>query len=317
VLLCVTPNPAVDRTAHVAELAFDQILRPTEVVVLPGGKGIVSARAAVRLGGRVVTTGICGGHAGEWLVEALARESLGPQFVRTDAETRSTYVTVDRSGRSVIVYEPAAPLTEDVLDRLARLMLRELLPITSRVIVSGSMPTGLPPEGHRLLVRACHDGGRPCLLDVGGAPLRLALAAQPDVVKVSLDEGRAAGFDGDALAIARGLAQAGAGLAIVTDGARGAAAATVDEAWLVGAATVHARNAVGSGDSFNAALSLALDAGATIPDALAAGAAAGAANAETLGAGMLDAARVAELRPQIAVRRAGTRPTDVAVTGGR
>ncbi len=75
-LLCITPAPAIDRTAHVERIERDRVLRPLELVALPGGKGVNAARAAVRLGGRVITTGIAGGHAGRWIVEALAAEGL-------------------------------------------------------------------------------------------------------------------------------------------------------------------------------------------------------------------------------------------------
>ena len=39
-LLCITPAPAIDRTAHVERLAHDEVLRPIEMFVLPGGKGV-------------------------------------------------------------------------------------------------------------------------------------------------------------------------------------------------------------------------------------------------------------------------------------
>jgi fructose-1-phosphate kinase PfkB-like protein len=41
----------------VPRIALDEVLRPTRVEALPGGKGVNAARAAKRLGARVVTTG--------------------------------------------------------------------------------------------------------------------------------------------------------------------------------------------------------------------------------------------------------------------
>ena len=104
-LLCITPSPAIDRTAHVGRIVHGEILRPIELVALPGGKGVNAARAAARLGGRVMTTGIAGGHAGRWIVESLAAEGLDPHWAPAEAESRTTYVTVDHAGTSVIVYE--------------------------------------------------------------------------------------------------------------------------------------------------------------------------------------------------------------------
>ena len=310
-LLCVTPSPAIDRTARVPRLAFDTILRPTAVAALPGGKGINCGRAALRLGALVCTTGLAGGHAGRWLVEGLEREGLSPRFVDVVPETRTTYVTVDERGRSVMVYEPAAALTPGDLDRLLLLLRDELLPGSRRVVLAGSLPPGVGEDGVGRLVAACREASVPVLVDTGGAALRAAVEARPDLVKVSLAEAVAAGFGGSggAPGAAQALAAAGVGLAIVTDGPRGASAATTGSSWSVEVPRLVATNAVGSGDAFNAGLCVALDAGATVEEALAMGAAAGTANVEAMTAGMVDERRVNELLPRIVVRRMTSRQT--------
>jgi fructose-1-phosphate kinase PfkB-like protein len=64
-------------------------------------------------------------------------------------------------------------------------------------------------------------------------------------------------------------------------------------------------NAVGSGDSFNAAFSLALMEGATLEIALVRGVAAGSANALALGAGMLDPLEARRLEREVRVTEEG------------
>jgi tagatose 6-phosphate kinase len=302
-LLAVTLNPAIDRTARVSRLELGVVLRPTTVAALAGGKGVNAARAARRLGAQVTTTGFAGGHAGRWLVASLREEGLDPRFVEVAPETRTTYVTVDEAGRSMLVYEPAAPLAPTDLVALLALLRGELLGAADRVVASGSVPPGLGDDAYVLVVRACHDAGRPCLVDVGGAVLRSALAARPDVVKISRDEAVDAGFEPIALAAARSIAAAGAGLAVVTDGRRGAAAATATDAWQVTVPGIRAVNAVGSGDAFDAGLSVALAGGGSIEEALAMGAAAGTANAETSTGGDITAERVREFGRSVRVMR--------------
>ena len=168
-LLCITPAPAIDRTAHVERIAHDEVLRPTEMFVLPGGKGVNAARAAVALGGRVITTGIAGGHAGRWLVEALSAEGLEPHWSFAKAESRTAYVTVDESGTSVLVYERAAPATADEYGAFLRLLEERLLPASARAVVAGSIPGGLPPSEHGAIVEAARRTGVPLLVDVTGA----------------------------------------------------------------------------------------------------------------------------------------------------
>ena len=77
-----------------------------------------------------------------------------------------------------------------------------------------------------------------------------------------------------------------------------------DRTWRLAVPELTVVNAVGSGDSFNAALSLALLAGASVETALVDGVAAGCANALALGAGMLDPQVARELADRISVTAA-------------
>jgi tagatose 6-phosphate kinase len=303
-LLCVTPSPAIDRTARVERLVTGRILRPLDIVALPGGKGVNAARAAQRLGARVMTTGIAGGHAGRWIVEALEREGLAPRFATAEAESRTTYVTVDTTGESLIVYERPAPASEGEFAAFLALLRDELLPAADRAIVAGSLPDGVPVEGFARIVEAAQEARCPLLVDASGAGLRAALPASPDIVKVGLAEVREAGLvaaDATAVEAAAALARAGARFALVTDGARPAAATDGRRTWLIEVPRVEVVNAVGSGDAVNAGLSIALARGADVEEALARGIAAGSANALSLSAGDLDRDTVDHLRQQVRV----------------
>ena len=302
VLLCITPAPAIDRTAYVERIIHDEVLRPLKLVALPGGKGVNAARAAVHLGGRVITTGIAGGHAGRWIVESLSAEGLEPHWSFARAESRTTYVTVDDEGRSVIVYERPAPATEDEFEAFLRLLEERLLPACDRAIVAGSIPAGVEAHGHAAIVEVCRRAGRPLLVDASGAGLVAALAAGPDIVKVGrieVVEARLVAAGATATEAAMALADQGARLAVVTDGAEEVAAADASTVWRLDVPGVSVVNPVGSGDSFNAALSLALMAGADVGTALTKGVAAGSANAMTLSAASLDPLMAAALEDDV------------------
>jgi 1-phosphofructokinase family hexose kinase len=306
-LLCITPAPAIDRTAHVEHISHGKVLRPLELVALPGGKGVNAARAAARLGGRVMTSGIAGGHAGRWIEEALGAEGLDPRWAYAQAESRTTYVTVDRSGDAVIVYEHPSVATDAEFAAFLELLEDELLPQCGRAIVAGSIPAGIDARGHAAIVEVCRRAGRPLLVDASGAGLVAALQAGPDVVKIGRIEAIEAGLvDAEATTprVAIALVEQGALLAVVTDGAREVAAADAERTWRVDVPRIEAVNAVGSGDSFNAAFSLALLDGASIEVALRRGVAAGTANALALGAGMLDLGVARRLEPGITVAMA-------------
>lgn len=302
-LLCITPSPAIDRTARVERIVLDEVLRPIELVALAGGKGVNAARAAASLGGRVMTTGIAGGHAGRWIVEELAAEGLDPHFATAREESRTTYVTVDE-GASVIVYERATPVSEAEYAAFVDLLTDELLPRCGRAIVAGSLPGGIDPQGHAAIVEASHRAGRPLLVDATGAGLLAALSAHPDVVKIGRIEAVEAGLVGSeasSLEAAVELVARGARLAIVTDGAREVVAADDSQAWRVAVPAIEAINPVGSGDAFNAGFSLALLDGEPLEVALARGVAAGSANALELSAGRPDPAVARKLEADIRI----------------
>ena len=303
-LLCITPAPAVDRTAHVERIEHDEVLRPREMFVLAGGKGVNAARAAVALGGRAVTTGIAGGHAGRWIVESLAAEGLEPHWSFAKAESRTTYVVVDETGASVLVYERSTPATPDEYDAFLRLLEERLLPACARAVVAGSIPSGLPEGSHGAIVEAAHRAGVPLLVDASDSGLLAALAARPDIVKigrVEVVESGLASADASAAEAAVALVDHGAQLAVVTDGADEVAAATARTIWRLGVPRIEALNPVGSGDSFNAALSLALMDGADVTSALVKGVAAGSANALTKSAGSLDPTVASALEDDVTV----------------
>lgn len=306
-LVCITPAPAIDRTAHVERLAHDAVLRPTRLEVLPGGKGVNAARAADRLGAHVVTTGIAGGHAGRWMVEALEAEGLRPRFATAAAESRTTYVTVDAAGESMMVYERPAPATPEEFGRFIELLETELLPACDRAIVAGSIPAGLADDGYGRIVAAARRAGRPLLVDASGAGLRAALEAGPDIVKIGREEAVGAGLVPDGASSAEAadaLVDAGAVLAIVTDGAAPVVAADATTRWTVTVPAVEAVNAVGSGDAFDAGLSIALADGEPVEVALRRGTAAGSANALAFAAGMLDARVARDLESRVTVSTA-------------
>jgi tagatose 6-phosphate kinase len=303
-LLCITPAPAIDRTARVERIVENAVLRPIELHALPGGKGVNAARAAVALGGRVITTGIAGGHTGRWIVESLSAEGLEPHWSFAKAEARTAYVVVDREGRSILVYERPAVATPDEYAAFLRLLGEQLLPLSGMAVVAGSIPAGLDLRGHGAIVEVCREAGVPLLVDASGEGLIAALSAGPDIVKIGRVEAVEVGVvrsGASAVETATALVERGARLAVVTDGAEEVAAADSRSIWRVSVPRVEAVNPVGSGDSFNAAMSLALMAGADIPTALARGVAAGSANALTISAASLDPAVAADLEREIEV----------------
>ena len=143
-ILCVNPNPAIDKTVVVPRFRLDAIHRPASVLALPGGKGCNVARALVTLGESAMVTGWVGGHAGRFIEEGLAAEGIGAAFVHTEAESRTCLSILDSeagaSPKSTSVAHPS-------LSRRWLSFWHDIACCSDRsgVTLSGTLPPGCRP----------------------------------------------------------------------------------------------------------------------------------------------------------------------------
>jgi 1-phosphofructokinase family hexose kinase len=310
VIVCLAPNPSIDRLFEVERLVAGGIHRPLGFVQVAGGKGLNAARAAHRLGGDVRVAAILRGHAGRWLEEALQAEGIRGAFVWTHGENRSSLSVADRSAGDLTEFYEHGPVAPEV----AWVELVEAASGLFRpgdwLTISGSMPRGLRDGGYRDLLAEARAADMRVALDAEGEPLRLALDAGPEIVKVNAAEasglfGRSADGRDDAIAACaelRELAGGGGHAGIVTRGAEGVTVVAPDGTSYEGALYERGRYPVGSGDAFLGGLVVGLERGDRWPDALRLALGAAAANAELPGAGALDAARADELAARAEIR---------------
>jgi tagatose 6-phosphate kinase len=193
-ILVVTLNPALDVTHEVAGADWSGVNRPDEVSARPGGKGVNVARALRGLGADVLVTGLAGGPAGDALRAGLAAAGVPADFAVIAGETRRTFAVVDtRRGQTGLFNEPGPPVSAAEYDRF-REMYRAALAASAAVVLSGSLPPGLPAGAYAGLARQAAAAGVPVVLDADGAALRLGTAGRPAIVKPNLEElERAAG----------------------------------------------------------------------------------------------------------------------------
>jgi tagatose 6-phosphate kinase len=301
-LLTVTLNACVDKTYTVPGFALDRVHRPAETLITAGGKGINVSRVYHLLGAETTATGFLGGANGEWLRRAILGEGTAPEFVFVSEESRVCIAIMDPVGGTQTELNENGPqiVSEDVDALFA--CLRELLPHHRVVVISGSMPPGTPVDVYADIIRLAQgEFDVPVILDSSGEALAQGVEARPWLVKPNIHELAVLGIAqkdvGEAAVALR--VQFRVPMALVTDGARGAALATEEGVWKAVPPPITAASAVGSGDSLTAAFVWAIENGYTVSEALRLGVAAGAANATTYGAGQFPRSLVFELAERV------------------
>lgn len=292
-ILCVTPNPAIDRTLIVPGLRVDGVNRAESSRTAAGGKGVNVARAARSLGEDVLCAGFVGGIQGAHFEELARREGIAGKWTPIAGETRSALILIDPvSGDNTVVNEPG-PLTSEADWIRFQRDVEAQARAASMVCLCGSVPPGTPAAAYPALVSALVNAGLPVWIDASGAPLASVEPLTGVHLKINLSEAesllqRPLQSREDAIAAAVSLGRDGQRRVIITLGDEGAILAASTGLWWARPPAIERLNAVGSGDSFLAGLVSALQRGACEDLALAWGTAAGAANAQSAGGASFD-----------------------------
>lgn len=303
--LTVTLNAAVDKTYRFDRFSPGAINLVGSLSRVAGGKGNNVARVLARLGVSVTATGFAGGHAGAFIEGELRRLGIAAEFEPIPGESRTCLVLVDEQGRSLTeIREPGPSIAPAEADRFLERFTR-LAAEARAVVLSGSLPPGLPTDFYARLVAAARAAGAFTVLDTSGAALRAGLSAGPDLVKPNREElaawaGRPLTEAQALLAAAEAMRQAGGGTGAVavSVGAEGLLYIGPDGAWTVTPPAVAAINPVGSGDSAVAGIVAGLLEGRPLPEALRLGVACGTANAMTDSVASVDPAQVIRIEQE-------------------
>ena len=310
-IVTLTLNPSVDVACEAEAVRPIRKTRTFIKALDPGGGGVNVSRVVQELGGdtlAVVTVG--SGAAGSFLVELLAAAGVPHRAVPVRGRTRITQVVQDLSSGLEYRFVPEGPALEEAEWRGALAALAE--EPGGWVVLSGSLPRGVPDDTWARAIQEARASGRKVVLDSSGPALRAALDAGGGVELVKPSQGEFEALLGRELREADAIAAAAAALArsgaarlvAVTLGHRGAVLASAERSWRLPAPDVPVRGASGAGDSFIAAMTLALARGDSPEDAFAWGSAAGGATVAASGTAHARRAEVealyAEMRRHLA-----------------
>lgn len=283
-IITVTPNPSIDRTVTLpGELVRGAVHRVTSVSSEPGGKGVNVARALTLAGLDTLAVLPAGGH--DPILAGLTAQGVAFHAVPVAEGVRTNLTITENDGTTTKINEPGTVLQPAEAEDLAWAVMQRAM-ADHWVVLSGSLPPGLPDHWYSDMVVALTAHGCKVAVDTSDAPLT-ALAdrlehAAPDLIKPNseelagltgvtpelLEDAVARGDAGPVVAAARRLIDRGVGAVLATLGAAGAVLVDAEGAWVATPPPITPRSTVGAGDSSLAGYVRADVLGADAPDRL-------------------------------------------------
>lgn len=287
-VVTVTLNPSIDKTVTVKELVPYGLNRVEHSQIDPGGKGINVARVLHSFGVDSIAAGFIAGHTGKLLQNFLTQDGIDSDFMEIPGETRTNIKIFDRKARKITeVNESGCVVSAEDLSKFQE-KFRELCGEAKMVVLTGSLPPGVPDDVYAQFIETAKAAGVQTILDADGEALKKGIASRPFAIKPNNHElealaGRPLATPHDVLAVGRELIHKGIGLVIVSMGADGAVVLNENEAYKTDSWKIQVKSATGSGDSMVAALAAALIRGASLSDIARATTAAGTVTASKPG----------------------------------
>jgi tagatose 6-phosphate kinase len=253
-ILTVTLNTALDVTYGVGLLEPGETHRVDDVRGQAGGKGVNVARVLHALGQDVMVTGLAGGPTGAAVRADLAAAGLPETLVPIAGDTRRTVTVVD--DREATGFHEPGPRVSPAEWANFLATYAELAARAAVVVLSGSLPPGLPQDAYVELIRLAPAART--IVDTSGAPLAAAVTARPDLVKPNRYELLSGTGIYRPLEAAARLRADGARAVVASLGEQGLLALTPDGDWSAGLDVPLEGNPTGAGDACVAALAVGL-----------------------------------------------------------
>jgi len=309
----VTLNPSLDMTIAVPGLDLGESNRWTSLRYYAGGKGIDVSRAIYQMGGPAIAYGFIGGHEGRTLEILLDEEGAPFSFTPIGQETRTNFIISDtKTYRQTIINAPGPHISKRELERFLK-KLRGIYPSPPLLVVSGSVPPGVPVDIYYTIVQEARAQGVRTVLDTAGQWLKEGIKAKPYLIKPNVHEAeellkRELSTEEAIAKAALSLVKKGIEIVVISRGKDGLIAATRDRIVKAVAPSVRVRSAVGAGDCTVAGFALKLAGGEPLIEACRLAVAMGTAAVLTPGTELAHKADVEDLLPQIQVSEASIRP---------
>lgn len=285
IIVTVTLNPALDHLVQMERFEKGQIQWFSQESFAPGGKGVNVSLLLHSLGVKTKALGIAAGFTGREILRLVEASGCPADFVLLEEGNSRINVKLREADGQETAFNGEGPQippqgVQQLLAKLGSLTAEDVL------VLSGSLPKGLPSTAFPQILEAARRSGARLVVDMAGDALLAALPYHPFLIKPNDEElCQLFGVEGPLTALeakeyAQQLQHMGARNVVVSLGVKGALLAQEGGPCLFcHSVRGEAVSTVGAGDSLVAGFLYGLGLHGTLEGGLKWGVAAGAATA--------------------------------------
>ena len=271
-ILCIGLSPAWQQIAILDQVQLGAVNRYQECHWCASGKVLNVGIAAHHLGYSSHTVTVIGGPSGTQIANEFQTLDCAATWVRDQSRTRTCTTLLDQcTGVTTELVENAEPIAAASCTAFVESVI-EKLPRATAVVISGSIPAGVP-QGvfHEVLKQV--PSTVPTVLDIRGEELRLTLPTRPWLVKPNREEleatvGRSLKSPDDLRSAMRVMIDAGARAVSVSQGGGPVLTLTESDAFQQSPPDSEVVNPIGCGDCLAAGTACAFSDGLSPRDAI-------------------------------------------------
>jgi 6-phosphofructokinase 2 len=272
----------LDKSVTVHELISEKKLKCSQPIYEPGGGGINVARAIKKLGGDPTAIFLAGGFVGDKISQLLGDDDIAVQRINIIGDSRENLIVADLATSRQYLFDMPGPTIQSNEWR-ACLNTITLSQGVQYIVVSGSIPPGLPDDIFKRLAFIAAKRKAKLIVDTSGRALQQAVKAGVYMIKPNMKE-LASLVGADSLVPSTAIAAAKKVIAkskceaiVVSMGANGAFLVTDHAVVEIPQPSVIVKSTVGAGDSLVAGIVYGLSQNYSLPDAARFGVACGSA----------------------------------------
>lgn len=183
----ITLNVAIDKTAHIHNLAVNELNRIDDVTLDIGGKGLNVSKCLKALDCPSIAVGIAATNGSDFMKDELDKLGIKYDFKLIDGNLRTNLKLVDDQGNLTEINENGPSPTSEELEDF-NTMLEELLKQGDTLILAGSLPAKVSKDYYAYLTKHFKAKGVRIIVDADGELFANALKERPNVIKPNRHE---------------------------------------------------------------------------------------------------------------------------------